>query len=123
SPLGDNIVNNSTFCSSWIDFDPPIEFKRDQNISITLDRSGPNPTRRIYVRLMPANSSPDSDNIGISTLDITGTVVNIKLLRDYKNIKQLSIHGGTNPFGGGKHPLPSNAGTSCPIIISADTNP
>jgi hypothetical protein len=117
-PLGDDPTSDAGFCSSWLDFSPSIDFKKDQEISITLDRSGPNPTKRIYVRLVPENGSFNSDKIGISTVTINDAVVKIKLAKDYLHIKQLSIHGGINPFGG--HPMPSNAGTDCPIMLSAE---
>lgn len=112
-------MSDPTFCASWIDFSP-TNFQANTEIWITLDRTEGNPTHRIYVRLHPENASYNADKIGIANIDVNSDVVKIKLSRSYSNITQISVHGGLNPFGA--HPMPSNKGTECPIIVSAETH-
>jgi hypothetical protein len=119
--LGDVPVNDEEDCSSYVNLKPPVDFSKDQEIWITLDRSDKNPVKEVYVRLVPVSSGYTSDAIGLTVVKISDDLTKIRLGNDYRQIKQLSIHGGLNPFG--KHPMPLNTGTSCPNMLSVELKP
>ncbi len=119
--LGDVPVNDDANCASYVDLEPPVDFSKDQEVWITLDRSDKNATKEVYVRFVPTNGSFNSDAIGIAIVKLTDDIIKIHLTKDYHQIKQLSIHGGLKPFG--KHPMPLNAGTACPNMMSVEIKP
>jgi hypothetical protein len=115
--LGGVPQSDASFCSSWIDFEP-MSLPAGKKIFITTDRSGPNPTSRILVRIHRHGSGYSSDAISIADRKITQIVETFELPKTYPDIDQISIHGGMNPFG--NHPMPSNQGRACPIMTSVE---
>jgi hypothetical protein len=115
-PLRGTVGSSSKFYSGWIDLQQLTDFHRDDILKITVDRRIPNPASEIYVRLLPKDGSADDDDEGAGIYRVTGPVVEIKLDKDYSQIRQISIHGGPNPFGA--HQLPPDNGRA--KLISVD---
>ena len=83
--------------SGWIDLVPPMSFRQGDRLELTVVGSA----QRITVRLLEQGVSADSPSgIDGSAIDVprSGTVTTW-LQHDHPNVKQISVHGGPNPWG------------------------
>ncbi len=97
-PLQGSLGASPEWGSGWIDFSAPIDFKKGDKIKLTLGGSA----KRVMIRLLPKGSAPDQA-IGIiegKPFDVPESrIVTITLREDHKNVTQISVHGGPNPWG------------------------
>ena len=91
------IGHSTTFGSGWLDLLPPINFKKGEKLRLWIDGDA----QKVLVRLLPSRSGPD-DEVGllpgIHNVE-SNKPVEITLSADYNDIKQISVHGGGNPWG------------------------
>lgn len=80
--------------SSWLDLASPMDFM--ENDSLILYISG---ASKVLVRLLHINNSQDQPVgiIGQHTV-VNGQVI-VRISQSYTGIKQISVHGGENPWG------------------------
>jgi hypothetical protein len=80
--------------SSWCNLNPPKDFSAGSTMEININPDG---AQVVLVRLL-AQDAEANDPLGIvggkRPVPRDGKIV-LKLDRDYKNIKQISVHGGT----------------------------
>lgn len=84
--------------SAWIDLTSPLDFK--VNDSLLLDVAG---ASKVLVRLLHINGSPDQPVGIIGQYTVVNGEVIVCVTQSYSGIKQISVHGGANPWG--KYPL------------------
>lgn len=120
--LGTNFRSSpeAAHCSSWLDFGPRA-IKSGKEIWIKLRPSVGKRVRQIYVRLLEVGANAGDDKIGLGIHDVhaVGEHIKIPVIEDHENIRQLSVHGGDNPFAT-QVLVPGNG---CPILESAQLMP
>jgi hypothetical protein len=87
--------------SGWIDFAPPVDFARGEKVRITVRGSA----ERILVRFLSKGQPPD-ESVGVVGGPIVvprSGIVELVLPDHRRQIVQISVHGGPNPWG--KYPL------------------
>lgn len=96
--------------SSWIDLDEPHNFKNGETVRISLGGNA----KAVIVRLLSIKDDPNSPAgvVGRPVIIDENGVVIVKLDNDYNAIKQISVHGGENPWG----VYPMAPGNGSPII-------
>jgi hypothetical protein len=101
--LGDPHDSNSygdspVFGSAWCNLDSATDFVAGDRLRFTLDGEA----RRVMVRLLPKDTSPDKPTgiVADAGFDVpAGKVIEVPLMKEYRNISQISVHGGPNPWG------------------------
>jgi hypothetical protein len=93
--------SSSEWGTGWLDLAPALDFAKGEHLKLFIGGSAD----RIIVRLLPKGKSPDT-SVGV----IPGVVsvpksrmVEVTLPADRKQVIQISVHGGPNPWG--KFPL------------------
>ena len=83
--------------SSWCNLKPPADFSGGSTVEINIDPDG---AKVVLVRFLSSGNDPN-EPLGIiggkRPVPADGKVV-IKLDHDYKNIGQISVHGGPGPW-------------------------
>ena len=106
--LKGKIGTSSKWGSGWIILDKSVDFKRGDKIKLLLGGTA----KKVLVRFL-ANGETADKPIGIEGGVINvpkNKIVLITISKEYKNVKQLSVHGGRNPWG--LYPLGDNNGTA-----------
>lgn len=96
--------------SAWIDFDKPMNFRRGDRLRISLGGNA----SKVIVRLLSVREDANSPAGVVGrpmSVDLNGEVV-VELHNDYTGIKQISVHGGENPWG----VYPMQPGNGAPVI-------
>lgn len=96
-PVRGRIGASDKWQSGWLDLNTPTDFKQGDMLRI---RVGGN-ARKIVIRLLPEGEKPD-DPVGFEACDVPvpeSRVVERTLGQDHPRIKQISVHGGPNPWG------------------------
>lgn len=93
--------SSSQWGSGWLDFAPPVDFTKGERLRLLIGGTA----NKILVRLLPKGASPDtSTGIVGGAFDVPKSrIVEVTLPQDRKQIVQISVHGGPNPWG--KFPL------------------
>ncbi len=89
--------SSSRWGSGWIDLEETMDFKKGDKLRLSIGGTA----RKIKVRLLPRGQSPDS-TAGILPGDVAvppNKIVEVELRSDRPNISQISVHGGSNPWG------------------------
>ena len=97
SVLKCTLGNSSKWGSAWCDLSPSENFPAGTALDITLAPGG---AKRVLVRLLPANQSPD-DPVGIigGPIDVpANNIVRVLIPTTQNSIKQISVHGGPAPW-------------------------
>lgn len=87
---------SSQWGSGWMNLAPPVDFTKGDRLRLRIGGTA----QRIVIRLLPRGSSPDTP-VGVTggPVDVPKTrVVEIMLTQDHKQIVQISVHGGPNPW-------------------------
>lgn len=102
--------NSSTSCSSWLDINPPMEFKSGEKIKIRLIQK---PTK-VLIRFLPFSGDPnDYKQLEGGPIDFPKNEdLVIELQQNHPETKQISVHGGPKPWG----IFDLGAGNGCPVI-------
>lgn len=93
--------SSSEWGSGWLVLAPPVDFAKGEHLKLFIGGSAD----RILVRLLPKGASPDT-SVGIipGVVNVPKSrIVEVTLPEDRKQIVQISVHGGPNPWG--KFPL------------------
>ena len=93
--------SSSQWGSGWLDLAPPVDFAKGEHLKLFIGGSAD----RIIIRLLPRGASPDtSAGIIAGVVNVPKSrIVEITLRENRKQIVQISVHGGPNPWG--KFPL------------------
>lgn len=92
--------------STYMDLDPPRDFKRGERLQIKLQGTA----EWVRVRLLPHDAKPEKPSglIGGKMRVPPGGVLEVVLQKDHPKVKQVSVHAGKeawgellNPKGGG----------------------
>lgn len=100
-PLTGTPGSSAQWGSGWIDLAPPVDFSKGDRLRLVVGGSA----GKILVRLLHKGQSPDS-SVGVLTgpIDVPKTrIVEVPLREPRAQIIQISVHGGSNPWG--KFPL------------------
>jgi len=93
--------SSSQWGSGWLDLAPAVDFAKGEHLKLFVGGSAD----KILVRLLPKGASPDTSTgiiPGVVNVPKSRIVVVI-LPEDRKQVVQISVHGGPNPWG--KFPL------------------
>jgi len=93
--------SSSQWGSGWLDLAPPVDFAKEERLKLLIGGSAD----KILVRLLPKGASPDT-SVGIigGAINVPKSrIVEVTLPEDRKQVVQISVHGGPNPWG--KFPL------------------
>jgi len=94
--LNCRIGTSSQWGSSWCDLQPAVDFEANSTIEIHIDPHG---AGVVLVRLLSEGGNPDSpDGIIGGATPVTNGIIRIPLSQTYTNIKQISVHGGPDPW-------------------------
>lgn len=99
--LDGEIGSSSRWGSGWLDLATTTNFMRGDRLRLKIGGTAD----KILVRLLPKGGSPDSSVgiIGGAIIVPENRIVEVVLDTDRKEIIQISVHGGPNPWG--KFPL------------------
>ena len=89
--------SSSQWGSGWIDLAPAVDFKKGDRLKLLIGGTA----NKILVRLLPKGQSPDT-SVGLvgGPVDVPKSrVVEVELTQDRKQVIQISVHGGPNPWG------------------------
>jgi hypothetical protein len=93
--------------SSWLEVKPPVSLRKGETLKVRLEGVAEN----VLIRLLPAGSPPESsDGIEGNVRKVPASgVLEITLLRDHPNVRQISAHAGREAWG---RPLGGNNGSA-----------
>lgn len=88
--------SSSQWGSGWLDLATPTDFAKGTRLRVRVGGTA----KKIYVRLLAKGVSPDSSRgiVGGAVTVPENRVVEVRLDVDRKGIKQISVHGGPNPW-------------------------
>jgi len=113
-PLKGDIGASAKSGSGWLVLHPPVSFKHGERIMIKVGGTAD----KVIVRFLPKGGSPD-DPVGIDggaqPVPPTDRTIYVTLQYDHPDTEQISVHGGSNPWG--LYPLGENNGPA--TILSA----
>lgn len=96
-PLPGSIGQSTQWQSGWIDLSTMTDFKAGETLALSIGGTAKN----IIVRLLSKGVAPDTPS-GVDGGVVAvpeDRIVKIKLKEDHKNVIQISVHGGPNPWG------------------------
>ncbi len=105
-PLMGEIGSSDRWGSGWLDLTTPTDFLNGDRVRITVGGSA----TKVLVRLLSKGQSPDTSagRIGGTITVPEDRIIEVTLKYDRKEIIQVSVHGGPNPWniplGGGNGP-------------------
>jgi hypothetical protein len=104
--------SSSRWGSGWLDLATVTDFAAGDRLKLTIGGTA----EKILVRLLAKGQSPDSSSgiIGGAVSVRQNRVVEVELQTDRTKIIQISVHGGSNPWG--RYPL---GGGNGPATIEA----
>lgn len=107
------IGSSSQWGSGWMDIAPAIDLKKGETLRIRIGGSA----EKVLVRLLPRGVSPESDaGIAGGPIVVPRTrVIDVSLQQEHKQIVQISVHGGPNPWG--KFPLGGGNGPASVVSV------
>jgi hypothetical protein len=106
-PLSGRTGSSAQWNSGWIDLTQIRDFSRGQKLKLRVGGTA----RKVVIKLLSRDDSPD-DAVGIDggVRDVPKSrVLEVTLEQDHHQVRQISIHGGPNPWnrypmGGGNGP-------------------
>jgi hypothetical protein len=100
--------------SGWLDLATMSDFKKDEQLRITVGGSA----QKVVVRLLSRRDSPDSASgiLGVFSVPKNKSVL-VTIDGDYSGVIQLSVHGGSNPW----NMFPLGGGNGPATLIKAET--
>lgn len=100
--------SSSRWKSGWLDLAKVTDFSVGDRLQLTIGDTA----EKIIVRLLAKGQSPDSSSgiVGGTVTVPQSRVVEIELHTDLRGIIQISVHGGTNPWG--RFPLGGGNGSA-----------
>jgi hypothetical protein len=95
--LNGNFGMSAEWESGWLDLPAPMGFRQGDRLALTVAGSA----RKIIVRLLSQGASADSPMgiVGGPVSVPSSGIVEVTLLQDYPTVRQISVHGGQNPWG------------------------
>lgn len=96
-PLTGTPGASSRWGSGWLDLEKTTDFKQGDKLKLKIGGTAEN----IVVRLLSKGASPDNPT-GIDGSKVTvppNRIVEVTLREDHSNVIQISVHGGSNPWG------------------------
>jgi len=113
-PLAGQLGSSPRWGTGWLDLVTITNFSAGDTLRLKIGGTAD----KVIVRLLPEGRFPDS-SVGIVGSPITvqdSRFIEVVLKKDRKNIIQISVHGGPNPWG--KFPLGGGNGPA--TVVSAD---
>jgi hypothetical protein len=94
--LGGELGSSETYKSGWLDLAPPLTFTKGEKLRITVGGTAV----KIIVRLLPVGASPGDQTGIVGEYKVSDKrAVVVTLGEDHEQVKQVSVHGGPNPWG------------------------
>jgi hypothetical protein len=106
--------SSSQWGSGWISFAPAVDFAKGEHLKLLIGGSAD----KILVRLLPKAASPDT-SVGLigGVINVPKSrIVEVTLPEDRKQVVQISVHGGPNPWGS----FPLGGGNGPATLVSAE---
>ncbi len=99
--------------AGWLDLVVPKDFRGGDKIRLTIGGSA----ARIIVRFLPAGADPNNPaGFEGGILEVPDSrVVEVTLSQDHRNVVQISVHGGPNPWG--RFPLGGSNGPASLLLV------
>lgn len=96
-PLQGQIGASPVWGSGWLDLASDRDFAKGDVLQLEIGGTA----QKVLVRLLQKGQSPDSTDgiIGVGVAVPKDRIINIRLSSPYKSIVQISVHGGSNPWG------------------------
>ncbi len=112
--LGGEPVADHRWGSGYMVLKPPVDFKAGDILRVKLGGTA----KKVVLRLLPAGASPDgSTGVVGGALEVPpGGTIEVTLPEDRPQVGQISVHGGTNPWG--EFPLGDGNGPATMISAS-----
>ncbi|MCU7816616.1 MAG: hypothetical protein KZQ81_15815 [Candidatus Thiodiazotropha sp. (ex Rostrolucina anterorostrata)] len=86
---------SSQWGSGWIDLSD-AEFNAGDNLRLSIGGTA----SKVLIRILRTGESPDSPTGILGQFSVPKErFVEFKLSQDFKRVKQISVHGGSNPWG------------------------
>src|SRR6516225_4738429 len=88
--------SSSEFGSGWLKLASPVNFSKGERLKLSIGGTA----NKIIVRLLPQGASPDTP-VGVITGVFTvpaSRIVEVSIPEDRKQVVQISVHGGPNPW-------------------------
>jgi hypothetical protein len=89
--------SSSQWGAGWLDLAPPVDFAKGDRLKLFIGGSA----TKVVVRLLPRGAPPDT-SVGIiaDVIDVPRSrIVEITIPEYRKQVVQISVHGGPNPWG------------------------
>jgi len=88
--------SSASYNSGWLDLEAPTNFAKGEKLRILLGGTA----SKVVVRLLPAQAAADDQSgiLGEYKIEKSRVLV-ITLGEDHEKTKQISVHGGPNPWG------------------------
>lgn len=88
--------SSSQWGSGWMVLAPSMDFAKGDKLRVTIGGTA----KKIVLRLLPKNQSPDSSAgvVGGPIEVPANRIVEVVLTEDRKQVSQMSVHGGPNPW-------------------------
>lgn len=112
--LQGSIGVSSEYMCGWLDLASVTDFYRGETLKLRIGGSA----KRILLRLLPQNIDPNSRSgiVGGPLVVPEGGQVVVMLEENHSSVKQISVHGGPNPFG--LYPLGGGNGPATLISVT-----
>jgi hypothetical protein len=90
--------SNQQWGSGWLNLNPPMNFHTGDKLRLSI---GGARVKRVIVRLLGATENAETSAGAIpEPKEVKQGVVEVVLTEDYPQIKQISVHGGTDLWNG-----------------------
>ena len=111
-PLKGSIGVSNRWGSGWIDLDQMMDFQKGDHLRLRIGGTA----KKAVVRFLEKGRDP-SDPVGIDQIVTIpeDRIVEVELKNGYRNVIQISIHGGPNPWG--LYPLGGGNGPATLISV------
>ena len=92
-----SLTSSAQWGSGWLELDALTDLRRGETLRLALDGTA----RKVVVRFLSRADDPNSPNgVDGGALDVSPSgVVELTLKRDHLATRQVSAHGGVNPWG------------------------
>ena len=88
--------SSSQWSSGWITLNSGVSFAKGDRLKLVIGGKA----KKIVVRLLATGAAPETSAGAIGIVDVPETrVVEVVIPEDRKDVFQISVHGGANPWG------------------------
>jgi hypothetical protein len=106
-PIEGTPGSDSRYGSGFIDLTPVVDFMHGEKLKLQIGGSA----KKVVLRMLPAGANPNEPVGIVGTFAVpSGGVLIVTLDAEHPHTKQISVHGGPNPWG--MYPLGGSNGAA-----------